>query len=86
MANVEQLTRPPKHAHTVTAGSGQLTGVAVGLGAARALYVGVSGDVTVTYVSGASVQHVGLAAGVWHPMEITHVTAAGAATGIVAGY
>lgn len=73
------------HAEAVTAGASELTGVSTH-GPAHALYLGASGDVTIT-TDGESLAFAGLAAGVWHPMPpFTHVTAAGDATGIVAGF
>lgn len=54
----------------------------------RGLYVGVSGSVVVTFAGdNAPVTLTGLAAGVWHPMQLQSFTAAGSsATGIVAGF
>ncbi len=54
----------------------------------RGLYVGVSGDVVVVFCEdNASVTLTGLAAGMWHPMQIQKVVKIGTtATGIVAGY
>lgn len=56
--------------------------------ACRALYVGVSGDVEVILKGDTtSVVLKDLAAGVWHPMQVTRVRATGtAATDIVAGF
>jgi argininosuccinate synthase len=51
----------------------------------RGLYVGVSGNVTVTLLGGQSVTFAGLAAGAVHPIACTHVTAA-TATGIIGLY
>lgn len=51
----------------------------------RGVYMGVSGDLTFTLESGDSVQLVGMAAGVWHPMRFTAITAVATATGIVVG-
>lgn len=42
----------------------------------RGIYVGVSGNVTVTHPDGSSATYVNLAAGIWHPIGATHVTAA----------
>lgn len=39
------------------------------------LYVGVSGDVTVTTTGGATETMVALAAGIWHPVEVKKVFA-----------
>lgn len=54
----------------------------------RALYVGVSGDVAVILEGdSASVVFVGLAAGVWHPMQVKRVLSTGTSAGnIVGGY
>lgn len=53
---------------------------------ARALLVGVAGDVQVTYENGKS-DTVYLSAGMWHPMYVRRVWASGtSATGIHAGY
>lgn len=43
----------------------------------RGLYVGVSGDITVTLVSGQAITLVGLAAGIIHPIRIIQVSSAG---------
>lgn len=43
----------------------------------RGLYVGVSGDVKVTYVSGVTDTLTNLAAGMWHPMEVKRIFASG---------
>jgi hypothetical protein len=55
---------------------------------ARALYVGVSGDVAVIFADGtAAVTLTGLAGGVWHPIRVKRVLATGTdATNIMAGY
>ena len=39
------------------------------------LYVGVSGDVTVDTLDGSTVTMVGLASGVWHPIEVKRIYA-----------
>lgn len=72
-------TRPAQGAFTITAGAGALSHVV------RGIFVGVSGNVTVTTLNGESVQFTNLAAGVVHPIAATHVTAA-TATGIVGVY
>lgn len=72
-------TRPAQGAFTITAGAAALAHTI------RGIYVGVSGNVTVTLPSGDSVQFTNLAAGVIHPIAATHVTAA-TATGIVGVY
>lgn len=45
----------------------------------RSLYVGVTGNVTVTHPDGTTVQYLNIAAGVYHPIGGTHVTEATAA-------
>lgn len=51
------------------------------------LYVGVSGNVSVVMANGNEVTMVGLAAGVWHPLQIIRVNATNTtATNILAGY
>ena len=56
-------------------------------GMCRALYLGTAGDVTVTFLDGSSVTLKNLAAGVWHPLAITHLTAlANSAADPVVGY
>lgn len=56
----------------------------------RAVYVGVSGNLQVQFVGDPDTNQpvlVGLAAGVWHPMQIQKVISAGTtATGILVGY
>ena len=54
----------------------------------RGLYVGVTGDVVVIFAGdSAAVTLVGLAAGVWHPMQIQQINQTGTtATSIVVGY
>lgn len=53
----------------------------------RALYIGVAGDLAVTGADGNDFTHVGLAAGVWHPVSATHVLSTGTtAASILAGY
>lgn len=81
--NGTDWTRPAQDAVAVTAGASQVTNTAADKKPFRGLYVGVSGNVTVTMPSGASVQFVSLAAGIVHPIAGTHVTAA-TATSIVA--
>lgn len=52
----------------------------------RALLVGVTGNVKVTYING-QVDTLALAAGVWHPMLVLRVWSTDTtATGIHAGY
>ena len=46
---------------------------------ARGFYCGTSGDVTFTMEDGTSVQFVGLAAGIIHPIRFTGITASTAA-------
>jgi len=71
--------RPAQYAFVITAGASALAHPI------RGIYVGVSGDITVTTDGGDSVQFTNLAAGVIHPIAATHVTAA-TATGIVGVY
>lgn len=78
-------TRPAQGAISITAGAARLTDGDGDPLTIRGLYVGGSGDVTVTHPDGSSVQYVGLAAGIVHPIAATHVTAA-TATGIVGIY
>jgi hypothetical protein len=56
----------------------------------RGLYVGASGDVNVIFASdkdASTVVLTGLAAGVWHPMQVRRVLSTSTtATGILAGY
>lgn len=56
----------------------------------RGVYVGASGSLQVQFAGdadSASVTLVGLAAGVWHPMQIQKIISAGTtATGIVVGF
>lgn len=54
----------------------------------RGIYVGASGNVAVIFAGdSASVTLTGLAAGVWHPMQVQAVLKTGTtATGILAGY
>lgn len=69
--------------------SNDLTSVASGDYAhADYLYVGSSGDVNVTRVSGGDEVYEGMAAGVWHPMPpFTRVKATSTtASGLKAGY
>jgi len=71
--------RPAQYAFAITAGASPLAHVT------RGIYVGVSGNITVTTDGGDSVEFTNLAAGVIHPIAATHVTAA-TATGIVGVY
>ncbi len=72
-------TRPATGAFTISAGATALPVII------RGLYVGVTGNVTVTLAGGDSVQFTNIAAGVVHPICASHVTAA-TATGIVGVY
>lgn len=61
--------------------SGVLTG-----GPTRGLYLGVSGDVSCVMSGGTTVTMVGLAAGVWHPIQAQQVRSTGTtATSILGG-
>lgn len=51
----------------------------------RAIYVGATGSITVTMQTGESVTLNNLAAGVLHPLRVTHVTSA-TASGIIGFY
>jgi hypothetical protein len=59
-------------------------------GVTRGLYVGATGDVSVIFAGDADASSVvltGLAAGVWHPIQVRRVLSTGTtATSIVAGY
>lgn len=59
---------PAQHAQVVTPGASALSNVA------RALWVGVAGNVEVTTVSGETVTFVGVGTGVL-PVSVTHVIA-----------
>ena len=74
----DDSTKPAVGGFSITAGATALTRPT------RWLYVGTSGNVTVTLLNGESVEYLSLAAGVFHPIACTHVTAA-TATGIVGG-
>lgn len=54
----------------------------------RAVYVGVSGDVAIVLAAGGDpVVHVGLAAGIWHPISGTKIMSTGTdATDILVGF
>lgn len=54
--------------------------------AAGWLYVGGTGNVVLTTIDGASVTLNSLAAGQWHRVAFTNVSAAGGATGVVVGW
>lgn len=52
----------------------------------RGVYVGVAGDLKITSVDGQTVVLKDLVAGIWHPMEVTHIWQNGTeATDIVIG-
>jgi len=56
-------------------------------GVTRAIYVGVSGDVVVTYANGTSGTIVGLAAGIFHPIQVARIKSTSTtATSILAAY
>ena len=75
-----EVIRGARNGFSITAGAGALTHEI------RGLYIGGAGDVTVTLAeSGDSVQFVALAAGIIHPINATHVTAA-TATSILGLY
>ncbi len=56
----------------------------------RGIYIGGSGDLVVQFAGDADANQItltGLAAGVWHPMQVQKIINAGtSATGIVGGY
>lgn len=68
----------------ISATDANLTGIT------RGIYIGLAGDLKVIFANdadGAAVTLTGLAAGVWHPMQIRTVVKTGTtATAIVAGY
>lgn len=64
----------------VTPGAGAIAG-----GPFRAIYVGVTGSPVITSPDGTSHTLANLAAGMWHFVCFTHVTAGGGATDILAG-
>lgn len=64
----------------VTAGASPIAG-----GPFRAIYVGATGSPVITSPDGTSHTLANLAAGMWHFVTFTHVTADGGATGILAG-
>lgn len=72
-------TRPAVAGFTITAGASPLAHVT------RGIYVGTTGDITVTLQNGDSLELTNIAAGVVHPLACTHVTAA-TAGGIVGLY
>ncbi len=73
-----------KSVQAINVGGGDVTLTRV----SRGIYVGASGNITVQFVSdNSSVTLVGLAAGVWHPMQVQAVLQSGTtATGIFAGF
>jgi len=55
--------------------------------ATRAIYVGVSGNVTIVTADGQTVLMVNLVSGVWHPIRAMKIKSSGtAATSILAGF
>lgn len=75
-----------RSAQNITPASGDVTLARV----SRALYVAVSGAVVVQFADdgdASTVTLTGLAAGVWHPMQVQKVLQSGTtATGVVVGY
>ena len=63
-------TRPAQDAVAVSASASAIEG-----GPTRGLYLGTTGSVTVTFVDGSTATFANLAAGVIHPLAVTHVTA-----------
>ena len=61
--------QPIRDAVAITASASALA-----QGLCRAVYLGTAGDLTVTFLDGSSVEFNNMAAGVWHPMAVTHVT------------
>lgn len=55
-------------------------------GPCRGIYIGVTGDVTITDRTGAAITFVGLQAGVIHPIQASAITAlaGGAASAVIA--
>lgn len=53
-------------------------------GKCRGIYVGSSGNITITDLGGNSVQFIGLATGVIHPIQATAITAATAGSIVIA--
>lgn len=78
---VEGWTKPISRAVGVTASANKLAD-----GLCRAIYLGTSGDLTVTFLDESSVTLHNLAAGVWHPIAVTHITAISNATNVRVGY
>lgn len=57
------------------------------LPATTAIYVGVTGDLAVEMLDGATVTFAGLAANIFHPISVKRIKSTGTtATGIIAGY
>jgi hypothetical protein len=52
----------------------------------RGVYMAAAGDITFVMEDGTSLALVNMAAGVWHPMRFTEITAITTATGVVAGF
>lgn len=79
MANLNPVgtdwTRPAQYGFDITPGAGALEH------ATRGINVAVAGNVTVTFAGSADSVELYLAAGIIHPLNVTHVTAA-TATGI----
>lgn len=76
------LNSPPRHHFDVTPNDG--TDLAT---VTRGIYVGVSGNVKITNVSGDTVTYTNLAAGVHHPMCAARIWSTGTtATGIIGVY
>jgi hypothetical protein len=72
------LTGPADSAAEVTPGASALAFVT------RGIYVGGTGDLTVTMLGGGDVTFVDIAAGVTHPIRATHILGSSTATDIVA--
>lgn len=78
----DDWVKPIQDIAEVTAGASKLDTFPT-----RGLYLGTAGDLTVTLIDGTSVTLKNMAAGVWHPIAVTHVTAAAnGAADILAGY
>lgn len=78
-SNASALDSPARSAAAVTPGTSPLSTVA------RGLYVGSSGNVTVTMAGGGDVLFVGIAGGTILPVRVSHVLATGTtASSIVA--
>lgn len=74
------LTAPAEAAEVIVPSDGQALAHAT-----RALYVGASGDLRVTFVGGDTVTLTGVAGGSILPLRVTHVRATGTTAGAILG-